>query len=219
MIAWDRGAKEIMPSGRCYGGLDLASTTDIAAWVLVFPKEDGSFHVLPRFFIPYEGMREKGTKDRVDYESWARQKFVIPTPGETIDYNWIFEQIDKDAKQFDIEEIAFDRWGSESIVSKLAERNMVVIPFAQTFSAMSAPTKELLNLTIKGNIIHASNPVLRWMADNVVTETDPAGNIRPSKRKSTHKIDGIVATIMALDRALRNRSSTSVYEERELIVI
>ena len=218
MDHWDKGSLSIDCVGKCYGALDLASTIDLAAWLLLFPKEDGTFHVLPRFFIPQDGMREKETRDRVPYISWDRQGFIKATPGGTIDYNYIFEQIDQDAQKYDIQEVAFDRWGSESIISKLDERNMKVIPFSQAFSAMNAPTKELLNLVIQGKIIHAGHPVLRWNADNVVADTDASGNLKPSKKKSVQKIDGIVALIMALDRALRSRDVESVYEERGVLV-
>lgn len=219
MHSWDRCIGDTVFSGECYGGLDLANTTDLVAWVLVFPKEDNIYHVLPRFWIPKENAREKGATDRVNYEAWGLQNFINLAPGETVDYSWILKQIDDDARKYNIREVGFDRWGAEYIVSQLDERGMKVVPCAQTVGGLSSPTKELLNLILQGKLIHGGHPILRWNADNVVVETDPAGNIRPSKKKSVHKIDGIIALVMALDRAIRNKNKSSVYEERDIVVI
>ena len=93
-----------------------------------------------------------------------------------------------------------------------------MVPFGQGYKDMSPPTKEFYKLLMEGNIIHGGNPVLRWMAGNVVVETDAAENIKVTKAKSPEKIDGIVATIMALDRAIRNQgNNSSVYDERGII--
>ncbi len=219
MDKWDLCAGEVDAVGECYGGLDLARRDDLVAWVLVFPKDDGTYHIRPKFFIPKEGMRDKGTLHRVDYEAWEKAGFLIATPGETVDYNYIFKQIDDDAKKFDIREVAFDRYGSESVISRIDDAGVKVVEFGQGYVSMSTPTKELVNLVKEQKIVHGGHPILRWNADNVIVETDPAGNIKPSKKKSTQKIDGIVAMIMGLDRALRNGGKTSVYEERELLVI
>lgn len=94
-----------------------------------------------------------------------------------------------------------------------------MVAFGQGFSSMSAPTKELMNLVLQEKLVHGNNPVLNWMVDNMVVKTDLAGNLKPDKSKSTEKIDGVVATIMGLDRAIRNENKDSVYEERGILVL
>ena len=200
----------------CYGGLDLSSTTDLSALALVFPPEqDGEpYQVLMRFWVPEDAMRQRSHRDRVPYDAWVRQGWIAATPGNVIDYEWILAQVDKDAQEFDLHEIAFDRWGATKIIQAIEGRGMTCVQFGQGFASMSAPTKELEKLVLGGGIAHGSNPVLNWMADNVVVRVDPAGNLKPDKERSTEKIDGIVALVMGLDRALRHAKKRSVYEER-----
>lgn len=216
--AWDATAGSVVPENlvgrRCYAGLDLASTTDIAALVLVFPEDDGSFAVLARFWIPEENMRERVKRDRVPYDVWVRQGLIHATPGNVIDYGAIKHTIKALATEFEIEEIAFDRWGAVQISQDLDAEGFTMVPFGQGFASMSGPTKELLNLVLSKKLRHGGHPVLRWMADNMVVKQDPAGNVKPDKAKSTQKIDGMVALIMALDRAMRHQNVGSVYDER-----
>jgi phage terminase large subunit-like protein len=107
------------------------------------------------------------------------------------------------------------------MVQNLEGLGFTVVPFGQGFKDMSPPTKELMRLTLAEQIAHGGNPVLRWMMDNIFIRTDPAGNIKPDKEKSTEKIDGAVATIMALDRAIRcgADNAESVYDHRGIIFI
>jgi len=123
--------------------------------------------------------------------------------------------------RYNIREIAFDRWGAVQMVQNLEGLGFTVVPFGQGFKDMSPPTKELMKLTLEGKLAHGGHPVLRWMMDNIFVRTDPAGNIKPDKEKSTERIDGAVATIMALDRAIRNGGTTneSVYSERGLLIL
>lgn len=221
---WDLCAgiidKKELIGRQCYAGLDLASTTDIAAYVLVFPpEEDGIYDVLPYFWIPEENMAERVRKDRVPYDQWTKQGFIEPTPGNVIDYGYIKQTIGDTAKLFDVREVAFDRWGATKLVQDIEELNLTMVEFGQGYKSMSAPTKELMNLVMSGRLNHGGNPVLRWMCDNMVVTTDPAANIKPVKNKSTEKIDGMVALIMGLDRAVRHLSGKSVYETRGLITV
>lgn len=205
----------------CYGGLDLSSTTDVSAFVLVFPPQaDGdTYQVLCRFWIPEASMVERSRRDRVPYEAWVRQGFITATPGEVIDYDFIYAQIDEDAQAYDLQEIAFDRWGATKIVQSIEERGLTCVQFGQGFASMSPPMKELEKLIIGEKLAHGNHPVLTWMADNLVARVDPAGNIKPDKERSTEKIDGMVALIMGLDRALRHEPRRrSVYEDRGLEV-
>ena len=135
-------------------------------------------------------------------------------------YRYIEKFIEGLGEKFNIREIAFDRWGAVQMVQNLEGLGFTVVPFGQGFKDMSPPTKELMKLTLEGKLAHGGHPVLRWMTDNIFIRTDPAGNIKADKEKSTEKIDGAVATIMALDRAIRHGGySGSVYDERGLLTI
>ena len=144
----------------------------------------------------------------------------MATEGNVIHYAFIEKFIEKLGEQYHIKEIAFDRWGAVQMVQNLEGMGFTVIPFGQGFKDMSPPTKELMKLVLEGKIAHGGNPVLRWNMDNIVIRTDPAGNIKADKEKSTEKIDGAVACIMALDRAIRygNDTSESVYDTRGLLI-
>lgn len=207
----------------CYGGLDLSSTTDITAFVLVFPPvdEDDKYVVLPYFWIPEENVDIRVRRDHVPYDVWQRQGFIQTTEGNVVHYGYIEKFIEQLGERYNIREIAFDRWGAVQMTQNLEGMGFTVIPFGQGFKDMSPTTKELMKLVLEERIAHGGHPVLSWMMDNVFIKTDPAGNIKMDKEKSTEKIDGAVATVMALDRALRNsnNSGASVYDERGLLFI
>ena len=204
----------------CYGGLDLSSSIDITAFVLVFPPRDDSerYVFLPFFWIPEENMVRRVRRDHVPYDVWERQGFLETTEGDVIHYGFIESFIEDLGKRFHIKEIAFDRWGAVQMVQNLEGLGFTVVPFGQGFKDMSPPSKRLMELVLERNVAHGGHPVLRWMMDNIFVRTDPAGNIKPDKEKSTEKIDGAVAAVMALDRAVRNGGSTgSVYDERGIL--
>lgn len=219
LAKWDECAFDVdiseLEGLKCYAGLDISSSIDITALVLVFPFGD-SFKVLPFFWVPEANMYERVRKDRVPYDVWVRKGYIEATEGNVIDYKAIKEKFFQLAEKFKIEEVAFDRWGMTQLSQDLDEEGFTMVPFGQGFASMSSPTKLLLALVLGKKIHHGNNPVLRWMADNMVVKQDPAGNEKPDKSKSTEKIDGMVALIMGLDRALRNKGGGSVYEERGL---
>ncbi|WP_368269605.1 terminase large subunit [Enterocloster clostridioformis] len=225
MDKWDKCAFAVDPEeleGRvCYGGLDLSSTTDISAFVLVFPPEDedDKYMILPYFWIPEENMERRVARDHVPYDVWERQGILETTEGNVIHYGFIEQFIGRLGERYNIREIAFDRWGAIQMVQNLECMGFTVIPFGQGFKDMSPPTKELMKLVLEEKIAHGGHPVLRWMMDNIYVRTDPSGNIKPDKEKSTEKIDGAVATVMALDRAIRlgNNNAASVYDERGIM--
>jgi phage terminase large subunit-like protein len=203
----------------CYAGLDLSSTTDITALVLVFPPvADGdAYQALCRFFIPDDSITERSRTDRVPYDAWLRSGHVTATPGNVIDYDHVLAQLDADAQLYDLAEIAFDRWGASRLMTQMADHGHSVIQFGQGFASMSPPMKELEKIILSKQLAHGDHPVLTWMADNLVARTDPAGNIKPDKERSREKIDGMVALIMALDRAVRAVGrQASVYDDRGL---
>ena len=144
-----------------------------------------------------------------------------PTEGNVVHYGYIEKFIEGLGTKYNIREIAFDRWGAAQMVQNLEGMGFTVVPFGQGYSSMSPPTKELMKLVLEKKIAHGGHPVLRWNVDNISIRTDPAGNIKADKEKSTEKIDGAIATIMALDRAIRcgNGEGGSVYDERGLLFI
>lgn len=206
----------------CYGGLDLSSSTDLTSFVLVFPPEDddGKYEILPFYWLPEETLDLRVRRDHVPYDIWEKQGFIQTTEGNVIHYSYIEDFIEKLGTVFNIREIAFDRWGAVQMTQNLENMGFTVVPFGQGYKDMSPPTKELFKLTLEGRIAHGGHPVLRWNIDNVTVRTDPAGNIKADKEKSTEKIDGAIATIMALARALvcGSEPTESVYDTRGLLV-
>lgn len=206
----------------CYGGLDLSSTGDITALVLMFPPrdEDEKYILLPFFWVPEETIPQRVKAASVPYDIWERQGYLLSTEGNVIHYDFIEKFINDLAEKYHIVEIAVDRWNATQMIQNLECDGFTMVPFGQGFASMSGPTKDFYRLLMEGQIIHGGHPVLRWMAGNVVVDTDPAGNIKVTKAKSKEKIDGIVAAIMALDRCIRNQTEPqgSVYDERGLLV-
>lgn len=205
----------------CYAGLDLSSTGDITALVLIFPPrdEEEKYVLLPYFWIPEETIPRRVKANSVPYDIWEKQGYIMSTEGNVIHYDFIEKFIMDLSEKYHILEIAVDRWNATQMIQNLEGEGFTIVPFGQGFSSMSAPTKEFYRLLMEGRIIHGGNSVLRWMAGNVVIDTDPAGNIKVTKAKSKEKIDGIVASIMALDRCIRQEGqSGSVYDERGLLV-
>lgn len=225
MEKWDACAFQVNEEeleGRvCYGGLDLSSTTDLTAFSLVFPPLDESdkFRILPYFWVPEETLSLRVKRDHVPYDVWEKQGFIKTTEGNVVHYGFIEKFIETLGERFNIREIAFDRWGAVQMVQNLENMGFTVVPFGQGFKDMSPPTKELMKLVLEQKIAHSGHPVLRWNMDNIFIRTDPAGNIKADKEKSTEKIDGAIATIMALDRAIRcgNQNTGSVYDARGIL--
>lgn len=207
----------------CYGGLDLSSTTDLTAFVLVFPPldEDDKFFVLPYFWLPEETIDLRVRRDHVQYDVWERKGLLQVTEGNVVHYGAIENFIGRLGERFQIREIAFDRWNATQLTQRLEEDyEFSMVQFGQGFSSMSAPTKELEKLVLERKIAHYGNEILRWNIDNIVVRQDASGNIKIDKSKSTEKVDGAVALVMALSRALLNGAGeASVYDERGLIFI
>lgn len=197
-----------------YCGLDLSSTSDITAFVMVFLDEDDNVRVVPRFWIPEDQALIRTRDQGVKYQQWIDEGYIESTPGNVLDYDWVYESIERDAKQFNIDQIAFDPWGASRVVQDLEKRGFQVVTFRQGGVSMNPPMQELERAVLKGKIIHGNNPVLTWMADNLVARVGPTGLLKPDKAKSTEKIDGMVALLMALDLALRHPETKSVYETR-----
>ena len=199
----------------CYAGLDLSSTSDITAFVMVFPPEaEGeNYIVLPHFWLPRETLKLRVRRDHVPYDLWEKQGLFHITEGNVVDYEFVRKTIGELAEQYHICEIGVDRWNATQLITELAGDGFTMVPIGMGFKDMSPGMKELYKLLLEGKITHGGNPILRWMAGNVVAEIDAAENIKPSKKKATEKIDGIVALIMGLDRCIRHETSGSVYDD------
>lgn len=207
----------------CYGGLDLSSVSDLTVFVLVFPpvKEGEPTYVLPTFWIPGANIAERERKDRVPYSAWARDGFLNTTDGNAIDYEAVIDTILSLKAKYKIVDVAFDRWGAIQIATKLADAGISMVQMGQGYVSISAPAKEFLRLILSRELAHGGHPVLRWNVENVVVESDSAGNIKPSKSKSREKIDGVVAAVMAIDRMQRHAASgnkVSRYENNGIMV-
>jgi phage terminase large subunit-like protein len=181
-------------------GLDLSSTTDLSAFVLVFPA-DGWFDVLAWFGVPEEGVKRRERRDRLPYGQWIRDEYIEATPGEAIDYDGIRQKVQELGEQYFIRSIAIDRWNATQLSTQLDGDGFEMVAFGQGYASMNLPTKKLEEIVLSGRLRHGGNPVLRWMAGNASFETDAADNWKPSKKKSRERIDGIVALIMGLERA------------------
>jgi phage terminase large subunit-like protein len=190
---------------RCYVGMDLSSTKDLTALVAVFPDGDGGYDVLAQFFVPKDHIKERSDTDRAPYRECVQLKVLTATPGNQVDYEYVRQTLKDWAAEFQIREIAFDPWNATDLVQRLQEQDgFICVPMRQGFNSLSAPSKSLERLVLSKAIHHDGNVLLRWCIGNVVVELDAAGNIKPSKAKSTERIDGCVALIMGIDRAEHN---------------
>ena len=226
MDKWDACAGRVdarMLEGRpCYAGLDLSSTTDLTTLVLVFPplNEDDAYTVLPFFWLPEDTLALRVRRDHVMYDVWEKQGFLKTTEGNVVHYGFIEQFICQLGERYNIREIAYDRWNASMMVQTLQDDGFTMIPFGQGYKDMSPPTKELMRIVLEKKLNHGGHPVLRWNMDNAYVRTDPAGNIKIDKEKSTEKVDGAVALVMALDRAMKNlNGGDSVYNHRGLLIL
>ena len=198
---WNQGDKEHPTplEGRpCYCGLDLASVRDISAFVALFPNDDGTFSADCKFWVPQDTVAERELKDRIPYNQWIREGLITTTPGNICDYEKIQNDIWDYGQKHEIKQIAADAWNASATITQLQGMGFELVRFGQNFSSMSSPSRLLENYVTSGRLIHAGNSVLSWMAGNVALDSDANDNIRPSKKKSTEKIDGIVALVMAI---------------------
>lgn len=206
----------------CYGALDLATVIDLACFGLLWEERRDDKIILnffPMFFIPEDTLQERCRKDHVNYDTWARDAYIIPTPGNVIDYDYIRSYVNKVAKECKLKSIQFDRFNSSQLVIQLQDDGLVMNPFGQGYVSMSAPTKELEKKVLAQEINHMGNPVMRWMNGNVFIRVDPAGNYKIDKSKSSEKVDGMVTLVMALGGYMTDTNKGSVYDKRGFIEI
>jgi len=225
---WLRLAEKLAGK-RCFGGLDLSAINDLSALVWWFPIQDGLDRpvMLPRFFKPRSLLRAHGKRDKLNYERWVEEGALLATPGNVVDYAFIRQTIYEDGERFDIAyagagdcpegsgSIAIDRWNAIETTVKLREEGLQAALFGQGFASMSPPAKELERLVLDNAFDHGDHPILRQHAKVCAIDTDPAGNIKPSKAAASQRIDGVAAGCMAIGIALRDTDEVgeSVYEQ------
>lgn len=221
MDKWDDGDAELtdLEGQPCWGGLDLSTTTDLTALVLAFPGDDGVIYARTYAWCPRESMIRREKRDRAPYTAWDRRGCIESTEGNGVDYEVIRARINDLGERYNIQEIGVDRWNAEQLMGQLMGDGFQIKAFGQGFRDMSAPSKELERLVLEGKLVHGGHPVLRWCASNVTIETDAAGNIKPSKKKSIERIDAIVALVMAIGVASVAVEQSSFYEEHGLEVL
>lgn len=201
----------------CHAGLDLASTRDLCALAYWFP-ELATF--LVKCWAPRRVALDRKETNKGKYLEWAEQGYITLTPGNVADYNVIKNTILQDSSLYNIATIGVDRWNSTKLITELTDEGFDVIPFGQGYASISAPTKEFERLVMSESCNHMNNPLLTWCLGNTRIKRDPAENIKPDKEKSTDKIDGIVASIMALGMAMLSPGDgKSVYETSGLLTV
>ena len=217
MASWDACRVDKLPDlvgQRCWCGLDLAAVGDFTAFVAVFAWQ-GKYVLKPMFWLPKAATRKRRDAMGATFEVWERTGAVRFTHGNEVDYSAIESDIAAFAKQYAVEEVAADRlFQGAQLCQNLGERHgIAIVEHGQGFLSMALPTKQFLEAVSGGQVIHDGDPVLRWMVSNLTGKQDEAGNWKPDKKRSAEKIDGVVATIMGLGRAIAN-AGVSVYEGR-----
>ena len=203
------GLAEKLHGRKCHGALDLAKVSDLSAFALVFRPDEvfkaigvSKHAILVWHWCPGDDIRTRTKEHRVPYEDWKKEGWIFATPGNTTDFVALRHGIQKICADYEVTDVAFDRWGSLETVQHLQEDGMQVFEFGQGYKSMGAPTSEFERLVKGGMMLHEDNPLLAWEAGNVTVEIDPTGAIKPTKKKSREKIDGIVAGVMALGRVM-----------------
>ena len=208
----------------CYGGLDLASKNDLAAFVLIFPpvNEGDPYDCLAHFYCPEEGILKRARVDKVPYDIWAKQGFITATPGNVVDYDWIKKDVFEASKLYELREIGFDSWNAQATATDIMNElnpsgydgGFQMVEMRQGPKTFNEPMKDLLVKLMSGQIRHGGHPVLRWNADNLVARKDANGNFAPDKEKAVDKIDGMVAMFMSWGRAMFTKGAViSIYND------
>lgn len=211
---WDNGGKRFDPAilrgRRCYGGLDLANNLDLTAYSLVFPPDEpgGQWHVLCWTWCPQAKIDTQEKDDVAAYRKWQKEGWIQGTEGDVTDYDCVKAVIRQTFSDFDIQDIGFDRWNAIHVTNDLQDHIDKFVEIPQNTTGMYPGSKLLERLVYDKKLMHAGNPVLRYCAQNVSLLMDSNGNFRPDKKKSTARIDCIVATVMALSRAVLHVKET-----------
>lgn len=218
MAAWRRCGKpfaEADLAGRAaWGGLDLSTKLDLSAFVLAFPPlaAETDWHLICRFYLPEDGLQARAQRDRVDYLRWVREGFLVATPGNVVDYEFIRADVHKLSELFLIQEIGYDPWKATQIAVDLQNDGYEMVEMRQGFATMAGPTRFFEELVVSGTLNHGNHPILAYHANNVAIRRDANDNYMPDKRKSTKRIDGVVASIMGISRARADTGNNGLIE-------
>ncbi len=211
----------LMRGRRCFGGADLSQTVDLTALCYLFPPDDEvpEWVALWRYFVPELRVDQRVRRDRVPYDHWIKTGALKTTPGNVVDYTFIQRQIEADASRFQIENMGFDPWNAMQLMLSLQGEGLPVEQVRQGYLTLSGPTKEIERLVLDSDFCHGGHPVSRWCAANVAVETDASGNIKPSKAKSTERIDGMAALVTAGALAFSEGSGPMVWTEADAVMV
>ena len=212
---------ELMAGRRCFGGADLSQTADLTALAYAFPPDDDydAWVILWRYFVPELRIEQRVRRDKVPYDLWIRNGALETTPGNVVDYSFIRRQIEADASTFQIEKFGFDPWNAMQLMLELQGQGLPVEQVRQGYLTLSGPTKELERLVLDKNLVHGAHPISRWCAANVAVEQDAAGNIKPSKQKSSERIDGVAAAVTALALAVNEGSNPMLLTGADALIV
>ena len=220
---WDRNASIVdetkLHKRHTFGGLDLASTSDLTALCWLFPDDAAGYDALWRFWTPEANLRKLDDRTAGAATSWVKLGYLRLTPGEVTDYAHVRTQINKDLSTFKVVELAYDPWNATQLVTDLQGDGAPMVTVRQGYASLSPPMKQLSRLLLQGTaaqplVRHGGNPVMRWMVDNIAVAMDPAGNVKPDRARSADKIDGVAALVTALSRAMvTGKPRRSAYED------
>lgn len=224
--AGDAIVEEHFEGRKAYGGLDLASTSDMTALCWLLPGDDGRFDALWRFWVPEDAMDDLNKRTAGEATIWLGRGWLRTTPGNVTDYAFVRKQMNDDAELFDVQTVAYDRWNASQLTNELTDDGFTMVQLGQGFSSMSAPLKECRRLLMVGEktnvpmVRHGGNLVMEWMTDNLAVAMDAAGNVKPDKATSAEKIDGWSALVNAMSEAMSGTEvPDSGYEDSGLRVL
>jgi phage terminase large subunit-like protein len=206
------------PRRRVFLGLDLSTTMDMSALVRLFPNPDGTFDVRADFWCPAEQIEIRSQRDRVDYRTWVEQGFLIATPGPVVDYSVIDAKIREYMATYDVAAVAVDPWNAAGFIQHLIVDNIPAVKVEQTIRTLTSATKKVETLVGEGKLRHDGHPVLRWNVRNAIPDIDGNGCVKPSKKRSQEKIDGVSALVTGMALAILDEGP-SVYETRGLLSV
>lgn len=205
---WDNASagyvdEELLWGRECHAGLDMGSTSDLTALCLLFPdRPQDRYIALWRFWLPEAKLPELNRRTAGNADAWVRQRWLFTTPGNVFDPSVVIAQLEHDRDNFRIVTAGYDRWGANDVSRKCSEDGLTMVGVGQGFASLSAPTKEILRLTLGGRLEHGGNPVMRWMIDNLAVAIDPAENVKPDKARAADKIDGFSALATAMKECM-----------------
>ncbi|MEO9787170.1 MAG: terminase TerL endonuclease subunit, partial [Aurantimonas coralicida] len=213
---WDKGGDPLDLSDRegepAWIGVDLGSTSDLTTIVMALRDDDGGYTVAPFVFAPEASLRRRTERGEAPYQQWADEGHLIATPGEITDQQLVEEKLRELCERFTVQEIAFDPWSARTMMTRLLDDGLPAVEHRQGFRSFAEPMSTFEGAVLTKKLRHGGHPVLRWCIGNLVVDSDPAGNLKPTKSKAREKIDAAVAAIMAVGRAAANEVTRSVYQ-------